>query len=126
MNKEFHRYIFNGAFATLIHYSVLIFNVEVIKFDSIGFSNAVAAIFGISASFIGSRFFVFKNKNNSLINQLTTFLVLYGLIATMHGLLLYWWTDVQGMNYHAGFVLATGLQVLLSYWGNKKLVFKSS
>lgn len=125
MNNEVVRYIVNGIIATLVHYSVLTLNIKIIELESVGVSNFIAAIFGISSSFIGSRYFVFKNNQNALSNQLILFLALYTSIAVMHGLTLYWWSDIQHMDYQIGFVLATGLQVMLSYWGNKKLVFKS-
>jgi putative flippase GtrA len=125
MNNEVVRYIVNGIIATLVHYNVLTLNIKIIELESAGVSNFIAAIFGISASFIGSRYFVFKSHQNSLSNQLILFSALYASIAVMHGLTLYWWSDIQHMDYRIGFVLATGLQVMLSYWGNKKLVFKS-
>jgi quercetin dioxygenase-like cupin family protein len=43
---------------------------------------------------------------------------------TVHGALMYVWADHYRLNYIAGFVVATGMQVLCSYWGNKRMVFK--
>jgi len=43
---------------------------------------------------------------------------------TVHGALMYVWADHYGLNYIAGFVVATGMQVFCSYWGNKRMVFK--
>lgn len=117
-------YIINGAIATAVHYSVLYFNVELVKLNSVGISNFVAAFFGISASFIGNRFFVFSDKKGKILKQIKSFALLYFSIAFMHGLFLYLWADLYGMDYRIGFVLVTILQVLLSYIGNKKMVFK--
>jgi len=125
MNNEVVRYIINGIIATLVHYNILTLNIKILELESVGIANFIAAVFGISASFLGSRYFVFKNHKNSLPNQLMLFLLLYISIAIMHGLTLYWWSDLQQMDYRIGFILATGLQVILSYWGNKKLVFKT-
>jgi len=43
----------------------------------------------------------------------------------LHGLVLFGWTDVMGFDYRVGFVLASGIQVALTYVGNKHLVFTS-
>jgi putative flippase GtrA len=42
----------------------------------------------------------------------------------MHGLVLGLITDIGGLDYRIGFILATGLQVALSYSGNQRFVFK--
>ena len=83
-----------------------------------------AAIFGIAASFLGSRYFVFQGSAESLFKQVYRFIFLYAAIALLHGALMYVWADHYHLNYIAGFVLATGMQVLCSYWGNKRMVFK--
>ena len=115
----------NGVVATAVHYGVLSFNIHVLGFSSAGLANFVAAWFGIAASFIGSRFFVFRRKEAPLLRQALRFLALYVAIACLHGLLLFVWTDTFHLNYTAGFALATVLQTLLSYLGNKLLVFSA-
>jgi putative flippase GtrA len=124
MNSEIVRYIVNGVVATLVHYTILLISIEIMRVDSAGVANFISAIFGITVSFIGSRFFVFRSYKNKFGNQIKLFLLVYISIALMHGLILYWWSDVQQMDYRIGFIVATGLQTLLSYLGNKKLVFK--
>lgn len=120
---EVGRYILNGLVATAIHYGVLTFNLKVLGIPSAGVANFLAAWFGIAASFIGSRFFVFRSQGAPWARQALRFLTLYAIIACLHGLLLFVWTDVLHLNYTAGFLVATGLQTLLSYVGNKLLVF---
>ena len=44
-------------------------------------------------------------------------------MAVLHGLVLYIWSDRLLLDFRSGFVLATGLQVVLSYFGNKTMVF---
>ena len=122
---EVARYVMNGFFATGVHYSVLTINMQVFDMRSAGFANLVAAVFGKTASFIGNRFFVFKNHQNEILNQAFLFLAIYASIACLHGVILYGWTDIYGFDYRVGFIVATILQVALSYLGNKTLVFKS-
>lgn len=117
------RFVLNGLFATAIHFTVLSILMSVVNMPSAGLANFCAAIFGISASFIGSRYLVFKSIEERLMGQLTRFVVLYGFIALIHGGFLYFWSDVFGLDYRVGFLFATGIQVSMSYMGNKFLVF---
>ncbi|MDB5941448.1 MAG: GtrA-like protein [Ramlibacter sp.] len=117
------RYIVNGLVATGVHYGVLSACLELLHFGSAGQANLVAACFGITASFFGSRHFVFRRPQEPVGRQALRFGALYVAIAALHGLVLTVWTDVLRLDYRWGFVLATGLQVSLSYWGNKRLVF---
>jgi putative flippase GtrA len=121
---ELIRYVINGLAATAVHFAVLSFNLTVLHFSSAGAANALAACFGVTASFFGSRYFVFARTDRALLQEATRFVALYGVIAVLHGLLLLVWTDWGGLDYRSGFVLATILQVSLSYLGNKILVFR--
>lgn len=117
------RYIVNGLVATAIHFSVLWFNLQVLGLPSAGLANAIAAVFGISASFLGSRYFVFRVAHLPMHHQAWKFALLYGALALMHGLVLYFWSDRAHLDYRIGFMLATGIQMLSSYVGNRRLVF---
>lgn len=117
------RYIINGLVATAVHFLVLVFNLRVLELRPIGVANAIAALFGIAVSFFGSRHFVFRATHAPAFAQAWRFLLLYGAIAVMHGLVLYAWSDVGGLDYRAGFAIATAIQVASSYLGNKRMVF---
>ena len=52
------------------------------------------------------------------------FFTLYGLIALAHGIVLWVWADVASLDYRRGFVVATLRQVVCSYIGNQRLVFR--
>lgn len=120
---EVGRYVVNGLAATAVHYAVLSFCLEVLQLPSAGLANLVAAAFGITASFFGSRWFVFRRPDEPIGRQAARFGALYAAIACLHALVLALWTDYLGLDYRWGFLLATGAQVALSYWGNKRLVF---
>lgn len=123
---EIGRFVINGLVATTVHFGVLSFNLKVLGIPSAGVANFIAAWFGIAASFIGSRFFVFRQAEAPWLKQALRFLALYASIACLHGLLLFVWTDTFHLNYTSGFALATVLQTALSYLGNKLLVFSAS
>lgn len=122
--RELARYVANGLAATVVHYGVLTFNLEVLGLGSAGVSNGIAAIFGITASFLGSLYFVFPGARAPFATLIMKFGSLYGFIAVLHALFLSIWTDWLGLDYRLGFFFATGMQVSLSYLGNKFLVFR--
>lgn len=121
---EFFRFCINGGVATLIHFSILILGMEVLQIPSAGVANGLASLFGIAASFFGNRWFVFPKTGSPVLAEFTKFAGLYALIAVLHGSILFVWSDNYGFDYKVGFVWATGLQVILSYFANKFLVFK--
>lgn len=118
------RFIANGLLATAVHYAVLTLCIEVLGFRSAGLANLVAACCGISSSFLGNRVFVFAARTEPAWRQFSRFALLYALLALMQGALLALWTDVGGLDYRAGFVIGTALQVLGSWYGGKHWVFR--
>jgi len=118
------RYIINGLVATAVHFSVLRFCMEVLHVPLAAEANAIAACFGIAVSFLGSRYFVFKGQEGSVVKQGTLFLGVYAVIALLHATVMYVWADRLGFDYRIGFVLATGMQMAFSFVANKLLVFK--
>lgn len=121
---EIVKYIINGLLATIIHYVILTVNMEIIGFKSAGLANFVAAFFGIFSSFMGNRYFVFKAIDKPFLKQSIVFILLYSLIAIIHGAILYVWTDLYYLDYRIGFVIASVVQFILSFSGNKLFVFK--
>lgn len=118
------RYVVNGGVATVVHFLVLAFSIQVLNWSSAGAANGFAALFGIAASFLGSRYYVFTSSTESTSSQLVKFLMLYVSIALLHAGVLLVWTDYYQFNYVVGFMIATVMQLMFSYWGNKILVFK--
>lgn len=119
------RYLINGIFATIVHYGVFTFNLNVLNFTSAGLANMSAAVVGIGTSFLGSRYYVFCETDKPVTIQAMKFGLLYGALAVLHFLVLLVWTDWLGFDYRLGFLMATGFQVSLSYIGNKFMVFKT-
>ncbi len=121
---ELMKYFINGLVATSVHYGVLTFNLEILGVPSAGLANLIAACFGIASSFIGSRYFVFKKYEVSIMSQAIKFSALYAVLALFHGFILFIWSDWLNLDYRYGFLVATFFQFVLSYIGNKKMVFK--
>lgn len=122
---EFIRYVVNGVAATCIHYAVLWINLHWLGFTSAGLANFAAALVGICTSFAGNRLFVFRHARQSAWHgQMVRFFILYLCIALLHGAVMWIWADHLKQDYRIGFILATCMQFVLSYLGNKVMVFR--
>ena len=117
-------YVANGLFATAVHFAVLWANIRLLGMTSAGLANLIAAVAGISVSFVGNRHFVFGAGSQPVLGQATRYLGLYAAIALMHGGVMWLWSDVGKLDFRAGFVIATSLQFVLSFVGNRYLVFR--
>lgn len=122
--KRPFRYLVSGCVATGVHFVVLVFCMQVLNWSSAGAANGIAAIFGITTSFVGNRYYVFKHSIETAASQIVKFLMLYLCIALLHAGVLLVWADYYQLNYAIGFFMATLMQLTLSYCGNKVLVFK--
>lgn len=124
LRNQLIRYIINGLVATAIHFCALKLNLDVLGMQSAGIANGVAAVFGITASFLGSRYFVFRGTKGGMVRQGMLFVLVYACIALLHALVLCVWTDRMGWDYRVGFLLATVMQMTFSFVANKLVVFK--
>jgi len=123
-HAQFARYVIIGLVATGVHYAVLTFNLTVLQIRHAAVANFFAAVAGIGVSFVGNRYVVFRALDKPWWRQFARFWVLYACIALLHSSVLWIWTDLQGLDYRFGFVIATCLQIGLSFIGNKRLVFQ--
>ena len=96
---------------------------RLVHVPSAAVANFFAALVGVGVSFLGSRYYVFRGHTAALGSQLWRFVALYTVFALIHASVLGVWTDLLGFDYRIGFVLATGLQMLMSFLANKYLVF---
>jgi putative flippase GtrA len=117
------RYAINGAVAAIVHFLVLYAAIHFLDIGSAGLSNLLGSLAGIAASYAGNRHFVYRQTRAPVLVQGSRFVVLYAVLAAMHGLVLLIWTDWWGLNYLTGFLITVLLQVAIGYLGNKHLVF---
>lgn len=123
MNSTFIRFVINGLVATAAHYLSLVFLIELIGIGSAGMANGLAAIVGITVSYLGNHKLVFRSDEGHSAT-FPRFLGVYAAVAVVHGCALAIWTDYFGFSYHSGFVIATALSVMLTFVGNKRFVFR--
>lgn len=122
IDTQFNRFVLNGLAATAVHYAVLTTLIEVVHIRSAGIANGIAALFGISASYLGNKLLVFRSDARHA-RTLPRFLLIYVLVALLHAGVLAVWTDLGGMPYTIGFLIATCGSILLTYFGNRIFVF---
>ena len=95
---EVARFVVNGLFATGVHFSVLTFA-------------------------LGNRYFVFRGHTDTILSQAPRFAGVYVTIGLLHAGVLLVLTDWLKIDFRIGFLVATCLQVAISYVGNRRLVF---
>jgi putative flippase GtrA len=123
INNEKIRFVINGLIATSIHFLVLYLCVDFLMVAYYGISNLIGAIFGTVYSFLGNKFYVFKDSNSNIFVQSSKFIGLYTCMAINHGAFLYYWSDIFNYNYMLGFLLITTLNTVLSFLVNKYKIF---
>lgn len=120
---EAARYVINGLVATAVNWAVMRVCLDVLHIPWASLAYWVGALFGITTSFVGSRYFVFRKQDRPVMRQAVKFVVMYVIIAVLASGVVHVWSDWLHYDSNLGFILATGVQVGLSYFGNKKLVF---
>ena len=117
------RYVVNGVTATFVNWAVMRLCLDVFHLPWAWLAYWVGALFGITTSFLGSRYFVFRKNDRPVMGQAVKFLSAYVIIALLASGVMHVWVDWLHLDSNLGFLMATAVQVVLSYFGNKFLVF---
>ena len=125
LRGEVGRYVVNGAAATVIDFSTLHLASAALGEGMTWLAGGIGAAVGITASFLGSRYYVFPHRRGDWRVEVARFLPLYGMLALVRMALFYVWSDVYGLDQNIGFIIATGVQVVATFFGNKYLVFRN-
>jgi putative flippase GtrA len=121
-NRSF-LFLINGLVATAVNYAMLVILIEYVGLRYTGVAALLSAIVGISASFLGNRFFVFRSKA-PIMMELVRFKIVYAGTAVFQALCMALWSDLLSLNYSLGFGLITAICVFLSYFCNRSFVFR--
>jgi putative flippase GtrA len=116
------RFAINGVVATAAHYMILVTLIEVARVPSVGLANGLASVVGITVSYLGNRWFVFGSSAPHR-TTLPRFIAVYAAVALLNVAVLYCWSDLLGLDYSLGFLIAISGSVVLTYIGNKLCVF---
>lgn len=117
------RFVINGVIATAAHYLTLVILVEAAGMTIVWAANTMATGVGVAVSYLGNRSFVFRSSVSHT-SALPRFLVIYGVIFTLHGAGMAAWADWAGLNYSIGFVILTGLSAMANFLLNRSFVFR--
>lgn len=123
--RTFMRFALVGLLATAVHYATLVLLLEGVGVPSAGIANGLASFVGIATSYTGNRHLVFSSGASHAVT-LPRFLSVYAVVALMHAGGLALWTDMLGLPYQFGFLLLTGLSVLVTYFANRCFVFSKT
>jgi putative flippase GtrA len=123
--SQFARFVINGLVASGVYFSILSLCIELLQFRSAAVAAVVASAIGIVVSYLGNRHFVFGSSDQPMRGQFFRFIALYGVVAAIHSGVLLVWSDYLGLDYRIGFLIATALQIAVTFVGNKRLVFRS-
>lgn len=118
------RFIANGLFAAGVHFFVLYLLMVNMAFASAGIAGLLAAVVGTAVSYLGCRWLVFGVTSRPILLQAARFWSLYAVMAALHGMVLWLWSDIGGLDFRLGFVLATALQSMLTFIGARQWVFQ--
>lgn len=120
---ELGRFLVNGVAATVVTWVVMRLFLDVLDLPWAWLAFWIGAIAGITVSFLGNRYFVFRRADAPMAHQAARFVAAYAVIALMVSGIMALWADVFHLDPNSGFVLATGVQVTLSFVANRVLVF---
>jgi putative flippase GtrA len=122
ISVRFKKFVVVGLIATAVHYLCLNAFVLIWSDTLVWKLNLFAAAFGIMASYLGNRHFVFLSGNPAL-PESVRFLFSYILVGLVHTVLMYVMVDSLRFALSIGFIFATSVQVFLSYTANRMYVF---
>ena len=122
--RQFAHFVVNGLVAAGVYFALLSLFIEVCHFSSAALAGALAYFLGTGVAFIGNRFFVFRARYQPVAGQVLRFVVLYAAMGLLHSAVLLAWTDLLRLDYRIGFVIATALQIGISFISNRRLVFR--
>jgi putative flippase GtrA len=119
--RHFVRYTAVGAFATAVHYLVLVLCVEALHAPA-WLGSGIGAVVGAQVAYAGNRWFTFAHRGAIVASwprfQATALLgALLGMAVVALGVRL-------GVHYLAAQVLATGLSLLLTFAINRAWTFR--
>lgn len=122
---QFLRFLIVGITATGAHYAVLKLTISYAQPTYSASANICASIVGISIAFIGNRTFTFRSSG-IVTQEIRAFIILYIVAALVHTGVIFLLADWGSVSVNIAFLVATTVQILLTFLGNKHLVFKSS
>lgn len=123
IGSQFFRFLLCGITATALHYALLLYFMEILNFDRAWLANGCAALIAIAFSFLGNKFFVFSSQDQSWLRQASRFILVYLISASVHSSVLFIWTDTYSLDYKIGFLIATTIQLIITFTSNKLVVF---
>lgn len=121
-NHSLFRFAMNGLVVTAVHYLVMLIAIQILDINMYSLAYAFTFIFGVTASFWGNKYFVFRS-NQSQSYQFFKFIILYIVLLLSTSITMWAVSDYAGLHYDIGFMVAATLQFIGGYLGSRYLIF---
>jgi len=122
INHSLFRFAMNGLVATGVHYLVMLIAIQILHITMYSLAYAFAFFFGVTASFLGNKYFVFRRKQSQSY-QFFKFITLYIVLLLFTSITMWAVSDYAGFHYDIGFMVAAILQFIGGYLGSRYLIF---
>lgn len=125
-NKIAHqakRFVLVGLGATAAHFIVLSAAVHIFHVASLTVATIMGTCVGIVVSYLGHHRYTYAAVGGH-IPRFSLFLIVYGVVMSLHAGLMYVMGDTLGWTYAVPFVLATVISAFVTFVLTRQLVFR--
>lgn len=119
------RFIIVGVVATLCHAIVTVALVELTGVKLASVANTAGTITGMTISYLGNRSWTFR-ASGSHVQHLPKYLVSYGFVTLLNGLIMYVISDLAGIFYVYPMIALFFLSPVLTFFLNREFIFRNS
>lgn len=112
-----------GLGATGVHFLVLSAAVHIFQVASLTVATVIGTCCGIVVSYLGHHRFTFAAVGGH-VPRFSMFVVVYGVVMTLHGGLMYVMGDTLGWTYAVPFIVATGISAAITFVLTRQVVFR--
>lgn len=112
-----------GLGATGVHFLVLSAAVHVFQVASLTVATVIGTCFGIVVSYLGHHRFTFAAVGGH-VPRFSMFLIVYGVVMTLHAGLMYVMGDTLGWTYAVPFIVATAISAAVTFVLTRQVVFR--
>ena len=124
MGRQFLGFLLAGTCATIVHYSVLIFCVELILIGPVT-ASSLGVIAGATTGFYINRNFVFKN-NASIQIAFIKYLIMAGFSALINIIIVWFSIYILHFYYLIAQIIATISMILYNFTCCRRWIFKET
>ena len=116
------KFLFVGGLNTAVGYGVFVLLILLNAHYII--AATVSHIVGVTNSYLWNKFFTFKNNKKISHQEISKFIVVYGVVYIVNLGLLWWLIDIRGLNPLVAQLINVVVIAIISFFGQKYWTFK--